>query len=96
MLVIKRDGSGVPFHCNKIINAINKAFKEVDGEVFEGDTATDIALDIGKRVDASPTAVYAKYYGDASYSQVRQTFRNGEDDSRGVTGYGLQGTGLRD
>lgn len=57
MLVIKRDGSGVPFDCHKIINAINKAFKEVDGEVFEGDTATDIALDIGKRVDASPTAV---------------------------------------
>ena len=64
MLVIKRDGSGVPFDCHKIINAINKAFKEVDGEVFEGDTATDIALDIGKRVDASPTAVNVEQIQD--------------------------------
>jgi anaerobic ribonucleoside-triphosphate reductase len=31
MFVIKRDGSTVPFDCSKIVNAINKAFKEVDG-----------------------------------------------------------------
>ena len=57
MTIIKRDGTAVPFDCNKIINAINKAFKEVDGEVFENDTATDIALEISHRVDNSPVAV---------------------------------------
>jgi transcriptional regulator NrdR family protein len=31
MKVIKRDGSRVPFDKTKIINAINKAFIEVDG-----------------------------------------------------------------
>jgi len=29
--VIKRDGSKVPFNKNKIINAINSAFLEIDG-----------------------------------------------------------------
>lgn len=57
MTIIKRDGTAVPFDCNKIISAINKAFKEVDGEVFENDTATDIALEISHRVDNSPVAV---------------------------------------
>lgn len=57
MTIIKRDGTAVPFDCNKIINAINKAFIEVDGELFENDTATDIALEISRQVDASPTAV---------------------------------------
>jgi transcriptional regulator NrdR family protein len=31
MMVIKRDGTKVPFNKEKIINAINKAFIEVDG-----------------------------------------------------------------
>ena len=31
MSVIKRDGSTVSFDASKIINAINKAFIEVDG-----------------------------------------------------------------
>jgi len=31
MYVIKRDGTQVPFDKQKIINAINKAFIEVDG-----------------------------------------------------------------
>ena len=57
MTIIKRDGTAVPFDCNKIISAINKAFKEVDGEVFENDTATDIALEISHKVDNSPVAV---------------------------------------
>ena len=57
MTIIKRDGTAVPFDCNKIINAINKAFKEVDGEVFENDTATDIALEISHKVDNSLVAV---------------------------------------
>ena len=48
MSVIKRNGEIVSFDANKIIAAINKAFVEVDGRLYENDTATDIALEIGK------------------------------------------------
>ena len=57
MSVIKRDGNIVSFDANKIIAAINKAFIEVDGKVYENDTATDIALEIGKRIINSPTDI---------------------------------------
>jgi transcriptional regulator NrdR family protein len=43
MVIIKRDGTAVSFDANKIVNAINKAFIEVDGKLYENDTATDIA-----------------------------------------------------
>jgi len=55
MRVIKRDGTLVPFDSQKIINAINKAFIEVDGILYENDTATDIALEIGRKIDNSVT-----------------------------------------
>jgi len=41
--VIKRDGTRVPFDKQKIIDAINKAFIEVDGELYEDETAEEIA-----------------------------------------------------
>ena len=44
--VLKRDGTLVDFDKQKIINAINKAFMEVDGQLYETDTAADIANDI--------------------------------------------------
>ena len=46
IVVIKRDGTKVPFDKQKIINAINAAFIEVDGQLYEDDTAKDIANDI--------------------------------------------------
>lgn len=46
VLVTKRDGTIVPFDKQKIINAINGAFLEVDGTLYEEDTARDIADDI--------------------------------------------------
>lgn len=46
MYVLKRDGTQVLFNKEKIINAINKAFLEVDGILYETDTAKDIAEDI--------------------------------------------------
>ena len=46
MYVLKRDGTQVLFNKEKIINAINKAFLEVDGRLYETDTAKDIAEDI--------------------------------------------------
>ncbi len=45
-VIIKRNGKEVPFDKNKITNAINKAFIEVDGQVYEDDTAISIASDI--------------------------------------------------
>ena len=48
MFVIKRDGSQVPFEKDKIVDAINKAFLEVDNAIYETDTANDIADEIAK------------------------------------------------
>ena len=44
----KRDGTLVPFSKDKIIIAINKAFLDVDGTLYETDTAIDIADEIYK------------------------------------------------
>ena len=46
MFIVKRDGTQVPFDKDKIIRAINGAMLEVDGKVYEYDTAKDIANDI--------------------------------------------------
>ena len=51
MYVMKRDGSKVPFDREKIINAINKAFIEVDGQLYETDTAEDIATEIEQNIE---------------------------------------------
>ena len=52
--LIKRDGSIAVFDKNKIINAINKAFIEVDGQLYEDDTAKDIANEIEKKMQHYP------------------------------------------
>lgn len=54
MYIIKRDGTVVLFDKNKIINAINKAFIEVDGQLYENDTTTDIANDIESWINKCP------------------------------------------
>ena len=46
--IVKRDGTFVPFDKDKIIRAINGAMLEVDGKIYEYDTAKDIANDIEK------------------------------------------------
>ena len=46
VLVKKRNGTQVSFNKQKIIDAINKAFIEVDGQLYETDTAKDIADEI--------------------------------------------------
>lgn len=50
MLVVKRNGDVVDFNKFKIIQAINKAFIEVDGQLYETDTADDIANEISELV----------------------------------------------
>lgn len=44
--VIKRNGDHVPFNKDKIVQAISKAFLEIDGQLYETDTIVDIANDI--------------------------------------------------
>lgn len=51
--VIKRNGTVVPFDKDRIIVAINKAFLDVDGTLYETDTAYDIADDIYNRALSS-------------------------------------------
>jgi len=46
MDIIKRDGSKVPFDRWKIVHAIVQAFLDVDGVLYEADTANDIATEI--------------------------------------------------
>ena len=53
MYILKRDGKLVPFNHQKIVDAINNAFIEVDGQLYENDTAFDIAIEIAKIVEAS-------------------------------------------
>ena len=52
--IIKRDGSICPFNEDKIIEAIDKAFLDVDEKLYENDTATDIAKDIHARIKIYP------------------------------------------
>lgn len=44
--IMKRDGTLVPFNKDKIVIAINQAFLDVDGTLYETDTANDIADEI--------------------------------------------------
>ena len=53
MIVIKRDGTVVPFDKNKIIHAINKALIEVDGCLYETETAEEIATSIEAHVEGA-------------------------------------------
>ena len=63
-MIIKRDGEIVSFNENKIINAINKAFVEVDGKLYENDTAIDIADEISRRINISPIAISVEQIQD--------------------------------
>ena len=47
--ITKRNGYSAPFDKDRIIIAINKAFIDVDGTLYETDTANDIADEIYKR-----------------------------------------------
>ena len=53
----KRNGTLVPFDKQRIIDAINKAFIEVDGQLYEDDTAKDIADEIKYKVKTANDTV---------------------------------------
>ena len=62
MIVIKRDGTKVPFDKQKVIDAINKALIEVDGCLYETETAEEIGETIeahvmGARLIGEPLSV---------------------------------------
>ena len=55
--IIKRNGEEVSFDRQKIIDAVNGAMLEVDGQLYETDTAKEIASDIEKRIRMSKAPV---------------------------------------
>ena len=55
--IIKRNGEEVSFDRQKIIDAVNGAMLEVDGHLYETDTAKEIASDIEKRIRMSKAPV---------------------------------------
>ena len=59
MMILKRDNTKVGFNPQKIISAIEKAFVEVDGKIYEHDTAQDIALEIGKKIASNKNEVFS-------------------------------------
>ena len=73
MYVIKRDGTKVPFDKNKIIDAVNKAFLEVDGQLYETDTAEDIATDIEKYI----CSFYNRNLNITNYEQALEELTRG-------------------
>ena len=93
--VTKRNGSVVPFDRNKIIAAINKAFIEVDGQLYEDETASDIADEIcEKGYDNMPVEEIQDIIEDllmqsnrrdvareyVRYRYKREVVRNNQDD----------------
>ena len=57
MTITKRNGDKVEFDKQKIINAVNSAFIDIDGKLYEEDTAQDIADDIEKKLSGNDATV---------------------------------------
>ena len=64
MQIEKRDGTLVPYDNNKIILAIEKAMNEVDGKIYEHDTAKDIACEIEKKIKSKTVPVSVEVIQD--------------------------------
>ena len=58
MYIIKRNGEIENFDKQKIVDAINGAFKEVDGQIYEFDTAKDIADEIYNLAASKPNGSF--------------------------------------
>lgn len=63
MEIMKRNGNIALFDKNKIINAINNALVEVDGVLYETDTAKDIADEIELKVQKAKNEFAYLYVG---------------------------------
>lgn len=60
----KRNGIVVPFDKQRVVNAINKAFIEVDGQLYEEDTAQDIADEVKYAVKTADDVVSVEQIQD--------------------------------
>lgn len=82
LYIIKRDGSLATFDEEKIISAINKAFIDVDGDLYETDTAKDIAQEIkniAKNLEKNLTVeeiqdLVEKFLMDSERKDVAQSY----------------------
>ena len=72
IFIQKRDGTAVPFNKQKIIDAINKAFLEVDGKIYENDTVKDIADEIYHKAEL----FYKKKSNTVELSEDATIFKN--------------------
>lgn len=73
-LIIKRDGSLANFDKQRIINAINKAFIEVDGDILNEEIAQEIADDIKEMVNGFPN-------GSIEVEEIQDMVEDGLMDS---------------
>ena len=64
MYVIKRNGNKVEYDKYKVIKAINSAFLEVDGVLYETDTAEDIAEEISKLININANGISVEIIQD--------------------------------
>ena len=71
----KRNGILVPFDKQRIIDAINKAFIEVDGQLYEDDTAKDIADEIKYKAKTSNDIVSVEDIQDWVEQELMQSER---------------------
>ena len=82
LYIMKRDGSLAAFDEEKIISAINKAFIDVDGDLYETDTAKDIAQEIkniAKNLEKNLTVeeiqdLVEKFLMDSERKDVAQSY----------------------
>lgn len=74
LIIIKRDGSLAVFDKQRIINAINKAFIEVDGSILNEEIAQEIADDIEEMVNAFPN-------GSIEVEEIQDMVEDGLMDS---------------
>lgn len=82
LYIMKRDGSLATFDEEKIISAINKAFIDVDGDLYETDTAKDIAQEIkniAKNLEKNLTVeeiqdLVEKFLMDSERKDVAQSY----------------------
>ena len=51
VIIVKRDGTQVPYDRNKIICAINKALLEIDGNIYSGYISENVATSIESYFD---------------------------------------------
>ena len=92
--IIKRDGRIVPFDKKKIVNAINNALIDVDGILYEEDTANDIADEIEEKVAKSSRPVSVEAIQNCVEEELMESER--KDVARAYIRYRYKREAARD